>query len=130
MKISSLAELRALRSRLADMPSVRTAIARRGAEALSKLAREDFDAQRTPSGKPWKPGKGGRALTLRRSGALEAAAVAYRAIGTVIRASVASVRYAKYQLGRGILPRALPEAWRSKLDEIAREELARFMRAA
>lgn len=128
MKLGNLNDLRALRNRIASLPQVQTRIAKRTAEELSKLARQDFDAQRTASGQAWKPSKSGRRVTLKKTGTLESKATGYTAIGTRVRASVASVRYARFQLKRGFLPRRLPAAWAEPVRAIASDEITRHLR--
>ena len=127
MKLRGPSDLRALRSRIASLPQVQTAIARRVAAELSKLSHDDFEARTTPSGEPWKPGKGGRALTLKKSGRLEQKATRFTATGTRVRASVADVPWARFQIKRGFLPRALPAAWAKRVREIASEEISKHL---
>lgn len=127
MKLQGPNDLRALRNRIASLPQVQERIARRAADEFSRMARTDFEAQRTASGDPW---KGKRRVTLKRSGKLEAKATRYEATGTRVRASVASVPYARYQLKRGFLPRGLPAKWAARVREIATEEITAHLQGA
>lgn len=123
MKLRTTRDLRELRARIASLPAVRARIAKRAAEEFSKMSKESFDAQQTPEGEPWKPGKGGRVPTLKKSGDLEKKATTYTASGSRVRAEALTLRYARYQLRRGFIPRKLPPAWLARLREIATEEI-------
>lgn len=121
--LKSMSELRALRDRLSRLPEVNARIAVRGATLFSDLAQQDFDRREGVAGTTWPSG-----ITLNKTGALRRLAIRYEAIGTKIRASVTAVRYAKYQLKYGFLPRVIPAEWSERLKQIADEELAAAMR--
>lgn len=125
--ITNFAELSQLRKKLEQLPAVGARVAKRAAERFSELARASFDAGESVGGSSFGPG-----VTLKKSGALRARALAYLALGAAIRASVASVPYARYQLKHGFLPRTgqIPAAWRDELARIAVEELRLELGAA
>lgn len=125
--IRSMGELRGVTESLQRLPEVEARIAVRVAETFSGLARASFDSQTSPGGRAWGKGAEGQPITLDKSGKLRAAATSYESIGTRVRVSVAAVRYGKYQLRFGIIPKTgdpLPEAWAEAVRQIAREELA------
>ena len=127
-RIHSVAELRALRKRLVELKNIGAAVAPRVASRFSALARAEFQAQRSPSGKPWKPNKGGTKIpTLRRTGALEAAASAFRAIGASVRVSVLGIRYARYQNPQRFVPssKKLSPERVAIVEEVAEQEIRR-----
>lgn len=127
--IRNLADLRALRARLVALPSVGTRIAKRVAVDFSALSRAAFEARQTPAGKAWEPSKTtGKPITLKKSGELEHKATTYTATGTRVRASVLALRYARYQLRLGFLPRRLPPAWNDRVKVISADEIARALR--
>lgn len=131
--IRSVADLRALRKRLVDLRSVGRAIAPRVAERFSALARQDFDARRSPSGVAWKPNKRtGRVPTLHKSGTLEQAATMVRAIGTMIRSSVLGVRYARFQQPSRFVPssKKLSPARVAIIEDVAEQEIRRALGGA
>ena len=121
-EITSFAELAELRDQLLALPAVPAKIAARVAPAFSELAQAAFDARQSPYGDVWGPG-----ITENKSGRLRAGAIRYVAEGGRVRATVGAVKYARYQLKQGILPKAgaLPAAWFAKLKSIADEELAK-----
>lgn len=129
MRIRNLQELRALRRRLVELRNVGAPVARRVADRFSTLARAQFDARRDPSGVPWKPGKRGKVPTLHRSGMLEHAAVTFRALGNTVRASVAGVRYARYQDPRRFVPstKKLSPERKAIVEQIAEQEIRRAL---
>lgn len=122
--IKSFAALQDLRLKLARAPLVASKIAERAAARLTELAQEAFDSQSSVYGAPYRSGVSGP-VDLVESGALRSKATKYEATGTKVRATVAAVRYAKYQLKRGFLPRrgSLPAEWDAELRRIATEEL-------
>lgn len=128
MRLQSSKDIRALRARIASLPSVVARIAQRVAAEFSRMAREDFDAQRSPNGVAWKPGKRGHPATLHKSGKLERAATTYTAIGGRVRASALSIPYARFQLRRPFMPKGVPDAWAKRAREIAREEIDAHLR--
>lgn len=118
----SLEQLRAIREQIESLPSVVEKVAVRSAAELTTLARASFDARQSVYGDPFPPG-----VDLYESGKLRELAVQYAPLGTRIRASVASVRYAKYKIKHGILPRggqALPASFDAAIGEAATDELA------
>lgn len=105
-------------------------VAEAAAPALTDAAKGTFASSQSPYGAPWAPGKDGRPVTLRRTGAL-ATFVRYVAIGTRLRVSL-GVSYAKYQIGkRPVYPRqdALPDEYVQVLERtavrIVKEELGK-----
>lgn len=101
-------------------------VAKRAAPELTELVRSSFDAQRSPYGDPWPPGRDGQDVDLVESGALRGT-LKFEAVGTRVRTTL-GVPYAKYHVGeRAILPpggRAVPPPWKARIDSIAREEIA------
>jgi hypothetical protein len=110
---------------LAKLPTVMVRVAPRAAAAFSGLARQSYSSASSVYGSPF-VGVAGR-LDLTVSGTLGSRATRYTATGTTVRASVGSVRYARYQLKHGFLPARgrLPQAWRDRVDAIVREEIER-----
>jgi len=106
-------------------------VAERAAPIITALAKETFDASETPEGKSWTPGKTGKTITLRKTGALEKF-IKYVAIGSKLRVSL-GVPYAKFQVGkRPVFPRQggdLPPAYTRALERVAvavvKEEMGR-----
>lgn len=104
-------------------------VAERAAPALTSLAQRTFDASENAYGEAWVPGKGGKRVTLRRSGSLFKF-IRYVALGTKLRVAL-GVPYAKYQVGkRPIFPRQdseLPEEYAATLArtavQVVKEEL-------
>lgn len=128
--IRSVAELRALRKRLVGLRNVGAAVAPRVAERFSALSRRDFDARRSPNGTPWKPNKGGKNVpSLHKSGALEAAASAFRALGSSVRLSVLGVRYARYQTPSRFVPssKKLSPERAAIVEDVAEQEIRRAL---
>lgn len=112
----------AVKGILGRLPQLAARVAAKAAPRLAQRAQSAFDARTSPYGMPWGTGSDGRPITLRQSGALRAAALGYRAVATKIRSTVTSVRYAKYHIRRGILPRggqALPAAWEGDIRQMA-----------
>lgn len=105
-------------------------IAAAAAPELTTLLRSTFDASQDAYGVPWDSGRDGKAVTLRRTGAL-AAGLSFVAIGVLIRMRL-SARHAKYQVGkRPVAPRQgepLPIAWREALVRVTRAVLASEVR--
>ncbi|HEU5480423.1 MAG TPA: hypothetical protein VFU90_11345, partial [Candidatus Tumulicola sp.] len=104
-------------------------VAERSAPALTALAAATFDAGENAYGQAWAPGKGGKRVTLWRTGSLFKF-IRYVAIGTKLRVAL-GVPYAKYQVGkRPVFPRqdtALPDAYVQTLErtavQVVKEEL-------
>jgi hypothetical protein len=128
-ELTSFAELGELRARLANLPAVNARVAMRVATTFSALAAQDFAARQSPYGDSWGMGKSGEPITLDQSGRLRGQAIRYVATGSRVRASIGAVRYAKYQLKRGILPKTgmLPSSWDAAVKRIAEDELERAM---
>lgn len=129
--VTSMAQLAALRSKLLELPEVTAKIAARAATELTKLAQEDFDAKRSPYGDPWGVGDQGQTIDLNKTGALRGKAIAYQAVGRVVRVSIAMVKYSRYQIKRGILPRAgaLPARYADRIKQVADDALREATRA-
>lgn len=119
-------DTRELRARIATLPDVRAKIAKRAAEEFTAMAKADYEAQRSPSGEAWAPGRKGTPKR-HRSGALEAAATTYEAVGSRIRVSAMSVRYARYQRPGDFIPKDLPPAYLKKLREISTDEITKHL---
>ena len=131
--IRSAVQLAELRSRLDRLPEVEARIAARVAEDFSELARQAFDARTSVDGSSFGKGSDGKPITLDKSGKLRAAATSYSAVGTRVRVSVAAVSYGRYQLRFGLIPsmnEPLPPTFAERLNQIAREELARHFGGA
>lgn len=124
--ISRFTELAALKRKLLASPKIAERVAAKVAPALSELAQQAFDAQQSPYGDKWGVGVDGKPIDLNESGAMRTKAIRYFPVGTKIRATVGSVRHARYQLKHGVLPRAgkLPSKWAEQVDRIAQRELA------
>lgn len=125
-ELSSFAALAELKAQLIALPAVTARIAEKVAPEFSRLAQQTFDAQQSPYGDAWGTGADGKQITEKKSGALRSKAISYEANGRKIRATVGAVKHARYQVNRGILPKAglLPAAWEARLVEIANAELA------
>lgn len=131
--IRNIAELRALRRRLVELRGVGRVVAARVAPRFTALARSQFDARESPSGAAWKPSKKtGKVPTLHRSGRLEQAATTFLAIGSTIRASIAGVRYARFQHPSRFLPsgKKLSPARTAIVEEVAEQEIRRALAGA
>lgn len=124
-RLGSRADVDRLIASISRLPDTRAAIAREVAPALTELAQASFAKQESPYGEPWPPGSHGNELDLVEVGNLRALAVKYTATGTRVRATVASLRYAKYHIRRGILPRngVLPLPWEERIRAIANRHL-------
>lgn len=104
-------------------------VCERAAPALTAIARSTFDAGENAYGQSWAPGKGGKRVTLYRTGSLFKF-IRYVAIGTKLRIAL-GVPYAKYQVGkRPIFPRqdaSLPDEYVQTLErtaaQVVKEEL-------
>jgi hypothetical protein len=116
-----LSTLRGLKQRIAQMPvSVAHEVAQRAAPALTGLAVGAFDARQNVYGDARKAGPEG-VPSLVKTGATKRT-LAATSNGTIVR-FVLGTPWAKYLIGKyGILPiRALPSAWRNRLDGIVAE---------
>ncbi len=127
-EIKSLAELRQLQAMLArNNPQLAANVAAKVAPVLSSLAQASFDAGESVYGVPFGTGDDGAPIDLNASGTLRARAVRYLATGTRIRATVGSVRYARYHIRHGILPLQgkLPAHWGAAIRAAAIPEIER-----
>lgn len=113
-----------LRRKLAQLPEAATRIAPKIAAMFTAEAQRAFDSGTSAHGIPF-VSESGEALDLHESGALRASAVRYTATGAIIRATVGSVRHARYQLKHGFLPRRIPTEWRTKASQIIDAELTK-----
>lgn len=123
-EITSFAQLGELRAKILALPAVPAKIAARVAPAFSALAQQAFAGHQSPYGDAWAPG-----VDLVESGALRDRAIRYTAEGGRVRATIGAVKYARYQLKQGILPKAgaLPSAWYDQLKSIADDELEKAL---
>lgn len=119
-------DTRELRARIATLPDVRARIAKRAAVEFTILAKADYDAQRSPDGEAWEPGRKGTPKH-KRSGTLENAATTYEAVGTRVRVSAIGVPYARYQRPGDFIPKDLPPAFLAKLREISIDEITKHL---
>ena len=118
---------------LRSLPSVTAVVAARASERLSELAQESFSAQRSVYGDAYGEGSRGDAIDLRETGALEKRAVGYRSAGRRVYASVSSIKYARFLIKYGYMPRGgakLPPVWDAEIRRIAEEELAKHFAGA
>lgn len=128
-QIVSKAQLAKLIERSRQLPSVSAKIAARAAARFSELAAQDFDAKQSVYGSTYGVGRrSGNEITLSKSGKLRALALRYMSAGRRVSASVGSLKYARYMLGRfWFLPRRgasnVPTAWKDALREIAADEM-------
>lgn len=115
-------------------PELAANVAKRVAPALSGLAQEAYESQRGVNGESFGISSvDGHKLDLKKTGTLEAKAIKYEAIGTKVRATVGSIRYARFHIKRGLLPRggaALPAGWEGTIRRIADEETAKAVQGA
>lgn len=117
---------------LRSLPSVTAVVAARAAVRLSELAQEAFDEKRSVYGDPYPEGREAP-IDLFESGALQQRAVGYRSAGRRVSASVSALRYARYLIKYGFMPRGgaqLPPAWDAEIRRIAEEELAKHFAGA
>jgi hypothetical protein len=121
--ISSLARLR---SAIKDLPlRIRADVARDAQAILSRKLDEAFDAGQTVYGTSRPVGVQGNPLSLVASGKTRSA-LAFVAIGTIVRAQL-NTRYAKYLVGKyQILPQRLPSDWSAALSALVAKHRARF----
>jgi hypothetical protein len=132
--VAGSAALDDLVSRLRALPTVTERIASRVAVRLSELAQEAFDQKRTVYGDPYGVGTRGDEIDLFESGDLQRRAVGYRSAGRRVYASVSSLRYARYMLKHGFMPKRgaqnVPPAWSAEIRRIAEEELAAHLQGS
>ena len=117
-----LSNLKRLRAHLRALPvSVAHEAAKRAAPAMSTLTQSAFTSGRSVYGEARPAGKGGRVLSLRRTGAVQRE-LRFVSNGTIVRC-VLGPKYARVLIGKyGILPNgALPSAWSRRLAEIVQE---------
>lgn len=131
---AGITSLNRLRSTIKALPlRIRSAVAKDAEEVLTRRAQEAYDSGKTvyETPRPTSKAKGseGAALTLKKSGKARGA-LAFVAIGTIVRAQL-GMRYAKYLVGKyKILPQSLPALWRSDLEKLVREYAEDFQREA
>ena len=126
-----IASIGALRTRIKALPlRIRASVAKDAEAVLTQRAQEAYDSGKTVYDTPRPVSKvTGAALTLKKSGKARAA-VAFVAIGTIVRAQL-GMKYAKYLVGKyGILPQSLPAQWRADLEKLVREHAEDFQREA
>lgn len=132
--VAGSAALRDLVARLNSLPSVSQRISARVAVRLSELAQEAFNQKRSVYGEPYGTGTRGDEIDLRESGALERHAVGYKSAGRRVYASASALRYARYLIKYGFMPKRgaknMPPAWDEEIRRIAQEELAAHMAGA
>lgn len=116
------AALRDLRKRIASLPEVNAAIARKAAAPVSAAFQSDFAGRRSPYGQPWRTK--GRAVSLEKSGRLRSS-LRFAPIGTRLRFAL-SVPYGRFQLWRGFAPsgKAIPAEWEPIIARIATAEIS------
>ena len=117
-----LGDLKRLKAHLRELPrSVAHAVSGRAAPALTTLTQVAFSSGRSVYGEARPAGKGGRVLSLRRTGAVSRE-LRFVANGTIVRC-ILGPRYARFLIGKyGILPNgAMPAAWSRRLAQIVQE---------
>ena len=122
--MSGLETFDELRRKLQRLPEVATSIAPKIAAMFTAEAQRAFDSGQSVHGVPFTSDTG-EALDLKESGAIRSSAVRYTSTGATIRASVGSVRHARYQLKHGFLPRRIPAEWSTKAAQIIDDELTK-----
>ncbi len=132
--VAGSAGLRDLVGQLRSLPSVTSRISERVAVRLSELAQEAFAAKRSVYGDPYPEGRLAP-IDLFESGELQKRAVGYRSAGRRVYASVSALRYARYLIKHGFMPKRgaknMPPTWDAEIRAIAEEELAKhFARAS
>lgn len=125
----NVASLKNFTAKLRELPrTIAIKVAEAAAPALTRAARETFEASEDAFGGSWSPGSKGQRVTLKKSGSL-AKYIRYVAVGTKLRVAL-GVSYARYQIGRRpIFPKQgdpLPTAYVAAL----RETTIRVARAA
>jgi hypothetical protein len=125
--ISSLARLR---STIKELPlRIRADVARDAQAVLTKALDESFDSGKTVYGQARPLGVKGNALSLVATHKTRSA-LAFVAVGTIVRAQL-NTKYARYLIGKyGILPQSLPASWRAELESIVRKHRDRFQAEA
>lgn len=125
----SLSDFSKKLSALPRVVAIKVAMA--AAPAVTAAARSTFNAGEDAFGVTWVPDVDGKAVTLKKSGAL-ANGVTYVATGTKLRVQL-GVAYAKYQLGkRPAFPRQgdpLPAAYSAALEEATAKVIAEELRS-
>jgi hypothetical protein len=126
----NIGTLRNLQRNMENLPRVLAGkVCLAAVNVITQRAQSTFAAGQNAYGDPWVSGYDGRAVTLRKSGAL-ASGVKYVSFGTRMR-SVLGAAHAKYQVGRRpVLPTgALPPSYDATLQDavgrVAAAELAR-----
>lgn len=116
--------IRDFKARLAKFPvSLAHEIAQQAAPLLTSYAQQAFDSGTNVYGEPRPEGKGGRKLTLYKTGDTRRA-MRFVANGRIVRCSLGP-RYARYLIGKyKILPvgdrTSMPASWQRALDELVR----------
>ncbi len=120
-RIADFAALADLQRKLQQSPELAKAVAAKAAPRLTTLAQQAFGSQ-SVYGVPYPSG-----VDLHESGRLKSEATRYTAHGTKVRASVAAVRHARYQLKHGYLPAKgrVPAAWEAEIRKLAQAEIAK-----
>jgi hypothetical protein len=117
--------LNRLKKNLRQMPiSVAHDVAQRTAPSVTSLTAIAFNSGRSVYGDARPRGEGGRALTLRQTGATERE-IRFVANGRIVRAVLTGKdkygrQYAKYLIGKyGILPMGrIPAEWQARIAEL------------
>jgi hypothetical protein len=118
-----LSKLARLRDVIREVPrAIAEDVAKRGAPALTGELQGNYDSRRSAYGNPNPDGVDGKQLTLRKTGATDAA-LTFTAAGTTIK-TPGFPRYMRFLIGKyRVLPngnQAIPEAWRALLAELVR----------
>lgn len=118
---TGITSMNRLRSSIKALPlRIRSAVAKDAEAILTREVQDDYDAGRTVYDTPRPSSVSGAPLTLKQSGKTRGA-LAFVAIGTIVRAQLGT-RYAKYLVGKyKILPQSLPAAWRALLEKMVGE---------
>jgi hypothetical protein len=120
--------LRQMREQLRRLPEMQSAVATKAAPEITSQAVASFDAGTSVYGDPRPPKQDGSTMTLHKTGALRAG-IKFEPVGTKMRC-VLSVKYARYKIKFGILPRggqALPTQWEATITKVAADEFQRRM---
>ena len=92
-------------------------VAKLSAGGVTSEAQRAFDAGQSPNGEAWPATKTQGPRRLNDTGRLRAAATSFAAKGRRLVASIAGVKYARFQNPRLFLPKKpIPDAWRAVID--------------